>query len=131
MKRWAENPWVWPVNVMIVFLAMLATPFTLAWHSLRSKKVSFIDGDLVLGNSKVEVGQIEYVLIHAYWPGPSFALTVRGHRPLGIIPFRDTDLYSWIKGKKVCVQIEGPREQEFRRRLGLPPTSANPNERRG
>src|SRR5882672_8875677 len=129
MKRWAENPWAQPLTFVIVLLAMLATPFLLAWHSLRSKKISFIEGDLVLGKNKVETDQIEYVLIHAYWPFPSFALTMRGRRPLGIIPKKDTDLYAWIDAKKVCVQIEGPREQEFRRRLGLPSTSANPNER--
>jgi hypothetical protein len=125
MKRWANSPWMLPFTFVVVVLAMLVTPLFLIWHILRSKNVSFIEGDLVVGKEPVGIAQVEAVLIHAYFPVPTFAITVRNRRPFSVIPANTEDLYSWIKMNGVRVHIDGPRKKEFESLLGLSSSSTS------
>ena len=128
MRRWASSRWALPFTFVVVILAMLVTPFSLIWYILRSKKVSFNEGDLVVGREPVGIEQVEGVFIHAYFPVPTFTLTIRDRKPFSIIPKNEADLFSWIKARKVRVQIDGPREQEFKRILEPDSSSTNSND---
>jgi hypothetical protein len=115
MKRWLTHPFAQPLVLVIMFGAVVTTPFLFLWHVVRSKKVAVRDESLLVGKSAVAAKDIEYLRISAYYPFATLSLKCVGRRAQCVSPTQMSVFYAWIKKRNVALRIEGERKEEFER----------------